>query len=218
MTMNTLQGESVRDYYAGLKHNGIYRYHHTVDHLLQLYQKRSQISISYAKFRATLRDADAMCNIDPQSPLGYLCVGNIYREQGRQQKAIGVYTTGMNTASSNHPSYSALVQSKDAATLQQEKRSGFITQLPLEIVSQYIASIIIEYPPSREYSQWSYLHVPRDWRNRLLQSLPLHYEVDEPSKARVADENLLDKFKDCVVSVTLYRFCGGDEDNAQAFP
>ncbi|CDH59359.1 predicted protein [Lichtheimia corymbifera JMRC:FSU:9682] len=189
----------------------------TVDHLLQLYQKRSQISISHAKFQAAFRDADTMCSIDPQSPLGYLCMGDIYREQGRQKKAIEAYTTGMNTASSNHPSYSALAKSKEAATLQQAKRIDFITQLPVEVVSQFIVPVILKYQPSSMYRQWSYLGVSRAWRNRLLHPSPLHYEVQEPYQTRVAHVNELDKFKDYVRSVTVYRFRGGD-DSAEAFP
>lgn len=137
--------------------------------------------------------------------------------QGRQKKAIEAYTTGMNTASSNHRSYSALAKSKEAATLQQAKRVDFITQLPLEVVSQFIVPVILKYQPSSMYKQWQYLGVSHAWRYRLLQPSPLHYEVQEPYQARVAHVNELDKYKDYVRSVTVYRFRGGD-DSAQAFP
>ncbi|CDS08361.1 hypothetical protein LRAMOSA02309 [Lichtheimia ramosa] len=183
----------------------------TVDRLFQLYQKRYHMYMSHVKCDAALRDAHAMCDIDPQSPLGYLCVGEVYRQQCRQQKAIDIYSLGLKKASTQHPSYSSLIQAKEDATSQLDKRVDFISQLPIEIVSQHIVPTIMKHQPWDMYNQWPYLHVSQTWRNRLLQSASLHYELHEPSKVKVEDANQVDKFKDYIGSVTLHQFRGDDD-------
>ncbi|CDS08360.1 hypothetical protein LRAMOSA02308 [Lichtheimia ramosa] len=229
MAMCTSRDSSLRDYDAEQEHGEhptlqnkalddiTTEIRSTVDHLLQLYQRRSQMYILHVKCDAALCDAHAMCDIDPQSPLGYLCAGDVYRQQCRQQKAIDIYSLGLKKASAQHPSYSSLIQAKEDATSQLEKRVDFISQLPIEIVSQHIVPTIMKHQPWDMYNQWPYLHVSQTWRDRLLQSVSLHYELDEPSKVKVADANQVDKFKDYIGSVTLYYF-RGDNDDDQVLP
>ncbi|CDS08371.1 hypothetical protein LRAMOSA02319 [Lichtheimia ramosa] len=188
----------------------------TVDHLLQLYQKRSQMYMSYVKCEAALRDAHAMCDIDPQSPLGYLCVGEVYRQQCRQQKAIDIYSLGLKKASTQHPSYSSLIQAKEDATSQLEKRVDFISQLPFDIVGQHIVPTIMKHQPTDLYNQWPYLHVSQTWRTRLLQSASLHYQLNDKLTIKVADANQLDKLKDYIDSITLSGYSG--EHGLDLFP
>ncbi|CDS08518.1 hypothetical protein LRAMOSA09879 [Lichtheimia ramosa] len=172
--------------------------------------------MSQAKFEAALRDAHAMCDIDPQSPLGYLCVGEVYRQQGRQQKAIDIYSLALKKAPTQHPSYSSLIQAKEDATSQLEKRVDFISQLPFEIVNQYIIPIILEHQPWTMYNQWPYLHISQTWRDRLLQSASLHYQLDDNLNDKVAYENQVDKFKDYIHTITWHPVRG--DNGLQAFP
>ena len=140
--------------------------------LLKLLHDRATASAACAKFEMALCDAAEMRNIMPSSPMGYLCRGDIYRLQGRQQAAISAYNKGLalsSTWSHDHGRIEELLQcNKEDAKHQWRKRIDFITQLPLDIVTSYIIPMLLGDKPLVVQEPCPYLYVSRGWRERIV--------------------------------------------------
>lgn len=111
-------------YTAVFRHNHLRMITAEISSCMRLFQRRSQIHTSTAHFHHTFLDAHEIRNMDPpQSPLGYFCLGDACKQQ-----AVDMYTLGIKTALSNHPSYPLLIKANEAAAWQQEKCVDFIAQ------------------------------------------------------------------------------------------
>lgn len=148
---------------------------HCKQRLGNLLYDRATASAACADFETASRDAAEIQTLLPSSPLGFLCQGDIYRQQGRQTAAIEAYENGLGLSSSSssleddhHHVYDQLQCNKKDAEYPLSKRIDFISQLPMEIVRCYIL------PKTMEDRRWyaevgcPYLHVSRAWRERFL--------------------------------------------------
>ncbi|CDH54785.1 predicted protein [Lichtheimia corymbifera JMRC:FSU:9682] len=133
----------------------------------RILNERARLLANSAQFDAALRDAAAIRTILPGSGLGYLCTGDVYRQQGRYAAAISIYDQGLEAVPESDPYYQQLQQHRTAAIANNNKRVDLISRLPLDIV---ITNIIPRVEP-KCYSESSceYLYVSRTWQQRFLQ-------------------------------------------------
>ncbi|KAI8144405.1 hypothetical protein BJV82DRAFT_607229 [Fennellomyces sp. T-0311] len=97
------------------------------------------------KFDEAIDDAQRVINYQPTIAMGYLQLGNLYRMQGKQSRAIDTFETGLRCVSTDNSQYTLMIEGKEAATKQNETRVDFLAKLPLEIVDDIIALLSQEH-------------------------------------------------------------------------
>ncbi|KAI7857952.1 hypothetical protein BDC45DRAFT_346832 [Circinella umbellata] len=130
-------------------------------------------------YEAAICDAKHMVSLAPSLPLGYLRLGNLYTIQGKQKEAIKTYETALKNSfptlplkenDNNDPNsihhrqqeqYQNLIQRKNTAIEQYEKRIDFISMLPKELSSSILAKLNKE-------SKSECLETCKKWREILL--------------------------------------------------
>ncbi|KAJ8652398.1 hypothetical protein O0I10_011978 [Lichtheimia ornata] len=145
-----------------------------ISNILALLDDRASVLTRCVNFAAALRDATAMQEISPMSPLGYLRAATIYSEQGKQQDAITSCYKGLNALDINDPGYSKLEETRLVATQRTARRIDFISQLPLDIVLHVLFPMLMgDDNDDGVYDDWDlcpYLDVSRMWFERLFQA------------------------------------------------
>ncbi|KAG2218105.1 hypothetical protein INT45_000028 [Circinella minor] len=109
-------------------------------------------------YEAAICDAKHMVSIAPSLPLSYLRLGNLYTIQGKQKEAIKTYETALKNCFPTLPlkndshgtnsiyhrqqeQYQNLIQRKNTAIEQYEKRVDFISMLPKELSFSILAQL-----------------------------------------------------------------------------
>ncbi|KAI7849440.1 hypothetical protein BDC45DRAFT_540162 [Circinella umbellata] len=64
------------------------------------------------QYRNELRDGCMLMNIASRDPAGYLCFGRHYAAQGRHQRALDVFSKGLESVPMSHSNYHCLLQGK----------------------------------------------------------------------------------------------------------
>ncbi|CDH61277.1 predicted protein [Lichtheimia corymbifera JMRC:FSU:9682] len=147
---------------------------HCEQRLVNLLCDRATASAACADYTAALHDASEIQTLDPSSRLGFLCQGNIYRQQGRQSAAIEAYDKGLALPSSSLEDhhqhvYDQLRCNKKDAEYALNKQIDFITKLPMEIVRYHILPKIMGDRRWDAQVGCPYLYVSRAWRQRVLE-------------------------------------------------
>ncbi|KAJ8652716.1 hypothetical protein O0I10_011661 [Lichtheimia ornata] len=141
----------------------------TAHQFAQFLSERAKLLANSAQFERALRDVAAIRAILPGSGLGYLCMGDVYCQQGHHSAAISIYDQGLETVPESDPYYQQLQQHRMAAVANNDKRIDFISQLPLDIVITHIVPRMEQ--PACLDSEVLYepLYVSRTWQERILQ-------------------------------------------------
>ncbi|KAJ8651419.1 hypothetical protein O0I10_013038 [Lichtheimia ornata] len=139
----------------------------TAQQFVKVLNERARLLSNSAQFDTALRDAAAIRTILPGSGLGYLCMGDVYCQQGHHAAAISMYDQGLEAAPESNQFYHQLQQHRTTAATNNNKRVDFISRLPLDIV----ITNIVPRMESRLFSHELYgpLYVSRTWRKRFLQ-------------------------------------------------
>ncbi|KAJ8652705.1 hypothetical protein O0I10_011650 [Lichtheimia ornata] len=140
----------------------------TVQLLVEVLNERAKLLANSAQFEAALRDSAAIRALLPGSGLGYMCMGDVYCQQGHHAAAISIYDQGLQAVPESDPCYQQLQQQRMKAVANNDKRIDFISQLPLDVV---ITNIVPRMEPAYLESDVLYepLYVSRSWQESLLQ-------------------------------------------------
>ncbi|CDH54812.1 predicted protein [Lichtheimia corymbifera JMRC:FSU:9682] len=144
-----------------------------IEQLLIQLNNRAIVLTRCANFATALRDAAAMQEISPLSPLGYLQAANIYSEQGRQQAVIDICNEGLSIVDVNDPGYSKLQQVKTDAMQRANCRIDFISRLPLGIVRHTLFPMMLKGWDGDLLNgtmQCPYLDVSKMWFDQAIQA------------------------------------------------
>ncbi|KAI8150429.1 hypothetical protein BJV82DRAFT_587168 [Fennellomyces sp. T-0311] len=129
--------------------------------LLSVLDNRAYALGMQGHFDDAVKDAEAMITCKPTLPTGFIRLGNIYRMQGKQRRAIETYEIGLESVPPDDPQYPLLQEGKAEATLQNEKRIDFIARLPIEMVDYIMTQLPNE-------SRAICLSISSVWRNKIL--------------------------------------------------
>ncbi|KAJ8652713.1 hypothetical protein O0I10_011658 [Lichtheimia ornata] len=139
----------------------------TAHQFVQVLNERAMLLANSAQFDTALRDAAAIKTISPESGLGYLCMGDVYCQQGHHAAAISIYDQGLEAVPECDAYYQQLHQHRLTAVANNNKRVDFISRLPFDVV---VTNIIPRMQPDF-YSESSckLLYMSRAWQERILQ-------------------------------------------------
>ncbi|KAJ8658027.1 hypothetical protein O0I10_006298 [Lichtheimia ornata] len=154
--------------YAKLVYESTTRLHQSIQSILSTLDRRAMPLSKLANFDCALRDAKAMQQISPTSPLGYVRAATIYSEQGKQRDLIDVCNKALDTIDTKNPGYAALLPIKVDAMQQQDKRIDFISELPIDIVAATLIPMIAGDSALDSLKPCPYLHVSNAWRDYFL--------------------------------------------------
>ncbi|KAI8148662.1 hypothetical protein BJV82DRAFT_271951 [Fennellomyces sp. T-0311] len=101
---------------------------------LELLDKQAEAHFMKAQFDLAFQNTERMLELAPASALGYLRMGDLYSQQGRQRAAIGVYRRGLECVSRNDPRRSELEKRRKLASDQKRKRVDFFHVLTDDII------------------------------------------------------------------------------------
>ncbi|CDH54779.1 predicted protein [Lichtheimia corymbifera JMRC:FSU:9682] len=163
---------------------------------------RARLFANSAQFDKALRDAAAIRTLLPGSGLGYLCMGDVYCQQGHYAAAISIYDHGLEAVPDSDPYYQHLQQCRSVAVTSNNKRVDFISQLPLDIV---VTNILPRMEPACLASNELYgpLYVSRTWQKRIVQqSKGLTLGFDQETDTFKTGHDLLVRF-----APDLYLYC-----------
>ncbi|CDH54816.1 predicted protein [Lichtheimia corymbifera JMRC:FSU:9682] len=138
----------------------------TAQQFVEVINERARLLANSAQFDTALRDAAAIRALLPGSGLGYLCMGDIYCQQGRYPAAVAIYDQGLEAVPESDPYYQQLQQHHIAAITKNSKRIDFISRLPLDIVVTNILPRIT--PELTVVMSFEPLDVSHAWRERIL--------------------------------------------------
>ncbi|KAJ8652393.1 hypothetical protein O0I10_011973 [Lichtheimia ornata] len=145
----------------------------SIQNVLHVLDDRAIVLTLSADSATALRDAAAMREISPLSPLGYLREAAIHSEQGRQQAVIDICNEGLSVVDINDPGYSKLQQAKSDAMQRDNCRIDFISQLPLDVVTHILLPMLMhdaDDGTSNPLKLCPYLDVSQTWFDRVLQA------------------------------------------------
>ncbi|KAJ8652589.1 hypothetical protein O0I10_011735 [Lichtheimia ornata] len=144
---------------------------------VQVINERARLLAKSAQFDAALRDAAAIVAILPASGLGYLCMGDVYCQQGHHSAAISIYDQGVEAVPESDAHYQHLRQHRMTATTKNSQHVDFISRLPLDIV---VTNIIPRMElDSTSFTSFEPLYVSRAWQERILRAPKgLHFGFD----------------------------------------
>ncbi|KAJ8652390.1 hypothetical protein O0I10_011970 [Lichtheimia ornata] len=172
----------------------------TAHQFVKVLNERAKLLANSAQFERALRDAAAIRTISPGSGFGYLCMGDVYCQQGHHAAAISIYDRGLEAVPESDAYYHQLQQHRMTAINISNKRVDFISQLPLDIV---IINIIPRIEPKLySHSLYGPLYVSRTWRERFLQHPDgLDYHFDDAEATFKAGHDQLVRFAPYVQSL-----------------
>lgn len=137
-----------------------------VDDLLMVLNDRAKGLAECANFDAALCDASTMQQLSPSSPLGYLCAGRVYSQQGRQRDAIAIYDQGLSAVNKDDPGYSDLQHAKtDAVDLDNRRFDLFSELLCDTTLAQQLVPMLMN---NKQYIDTEYFMVSKTWREKLM--------------------------------------------------
>ncbi|KAJ8657989.1 hypothetical protein O0I10_006260 [Lichtheimia ornata] len=155
--------------YTSLVYDATTQLDERIQSVLSALDQRAIGLTKLANFESAVRDAQAMQQISPTSPLGYLRAATIYSEQGKQSYVVAICLIGRSLVDANDPGYATLEHMKDAAIQQKCRRIDFISQLPIDIVASRLIPMIIDDSPLDALKPCPYLHVSKQWRDCIFQ-------------------------------------------------
>ncbi|CDH57664.1 predicted protein [Lichtheimia corymbifera JMRC:FSU:9682] len=171
--------------------------------LMDNLNRRSTALANGAHFDLALRDAAVMRAICPTSSLGYLKAGDIYQQQGRQQKAVAMYDEGLrNTPASDH-GYTNLQVQHASALSAANKQVDFISQLPLDLVESELLPLVWDNYKLDSDTPCPYLYVSHTWRRLILQCNNLNFEHEELGKSNTVYLRELEQFSEHVKTLSM---------------
>ncbi|KAI9492656.1 hypothetical protein BDB00DRAFT_788643 [Zychaea mexicana] len=93
------------------------------------------------KFDLALQDALKIIDYAPTLSKGYLCAGELYRMQGKPLRAVEIYNKCLDIVGKQDKGYRELLQHREMAKEQHNRRIDFVSLLPLEIISDVITRL-----------------------------------------------------------------------------
>ncbi|KAI7858678.1 hypothetical protein BDC45DRAFT_531850 [Circinella umbellata] len=96
-----------------------------------------------ARFKAATADAEMIININPTSPEGYLCYGNLLEVRGNHRQAVRIYKKGIQLMKTNE-FRSILEQQCDVAIAKSNERVDIISRFPYDITNTILMYLGIE--------------------------------------------------------------------------
>lgn len=160
---------------------------------------RTNEYLKAGKLDVALDHANALIEMYPNSPVGYISAGDVYSERCDYKRAIDIYAEGL--AKSNERCTAEIVQRLESTKLLRDRKCDPLEYLPGELIAK-----IFDYVPEKRalctrlsrswrhrlplLPMWSALHVgiieqrtPGDWQNGLAQVLKpslreIHIETD----------------------------------------
>ncbi|KAJ8652591.1 hypothetical protein O0I10_011737 [Lichtheimia ornata] len=178
----------------------------TAQQFVQVLNERARLFANSAQFDKALHDAAVIRAMLPGSGRGYLCMGDVYCQQGHHAAAISIYEQGLEAIPESDAYYQQLQQHRMTAIANNSKRVDFISQLPLDIV----ITNIVPRADRLFFSESSceFLYVSRAWQERILkQPKGLRFYLDEGHNTLIKGHTQLIRFASYVQSLqaTLYQ-------------
>ncbi|CDH54796.1 predicted protein [Lichtheimia corymbifera JMRC:FSU:9682] len=162
---------ATRPQYEKLASDSTTQLQQCIQDVLHVLNDRATVLTLSANFATALRDATAMQEISPLSPLGYLREATIYSEQGRQQAAIDTCNEGLSVVDINDPGYSKLEEAKMVAMQRDACRLDFVSQLPFEVVTDVLFPMLMDDDGILDgRTRCPYLDVSKAWIDRASQA------------------------------------------------
>ncbi|KAI8147922.1 hypothetical protein BJV82DRAFT_664261 [Fennellomyces sp. T-0311] len=109
-----------------------------------------------------LKEASEIMQYAPHDPMGYLCAGSRYADQGHQTKAIEIFNKGLRNVPQNNIQYKTLYAAKQHALKRYSQRIDIIAKVPFDIVT-----IILDQIPPKTLALC--VEVSPIWRQKLLE-------------------------------------------------
>ncbi|CDH54819.1 predicted protein [Lichtheimia corymbifera JMRC:FSU:9682] len=151
-----------------------------IQNVLTVLDDRAIVLTLSANFATALRDAAAMQEISPLSPLGYLRAAAIYSEQGRQQAVVDICNEGLSIVNVSDPGHSKLQETKTVAMQRDVCGLDFVSQLPFEIVMDVLFPMLLGDDGILDgKKRCPYLDVSKTWFDRIVQACGggLHFKI-----------------------------------------
>lgn len=155
-----------RQHYSTLVSDSTTKLAQCVDDLLTVLNDRAKGLTECANFDAALSDASTMQQLSPSSPLGYLCAGSVYSQQGRQRDAIDIYNQGLSKVNKDDPGYDDLQQAKADAVDRDNRRFDLFSELLCDndLAQQLVPMLMDE----KQWIDTEYFLVSNTWREKMM--------------------------------------------------
>lgn len=161
--LDNLQASAARGQHDNVIHESFSIENQLQDLHLHLLNMRAKSYVACAQFAKALDTAARMQEMNEASPLGYLCEGYIYMEQGRYVAASHVYDNVLDIVDTSDPLYESITSSKEQTIQKSEKRRDFICDLPMEISARIIQKFFFygDFDQQQEYVMvsWAWWNV-----------------------------------------------------------
>lgn len=140
--------------------------HDCIQKLVSALDARASLLEDCGQLDDAMSDATTMMGISPTSPLGYLHAGRIFSYRGDHTAAIRIYDEALQHVPQSDTHYKQLLAAKSVSCDKLNKRVDFISQLPLDVVMEYIMPRIL-CDNIITLEDGGYLDVCRSWQERI---------------------------------------------------
>ena len=143
----------------------------TSDSEIESLVERSFTLANRAEPKSALYLAHDIMQQAPTSPKGFYAAGWIHEQYGQHKIALRYFNQARCRSSDLRERCQITIAILDS-TIKLSRRIDFISRLPLELVSSLILPDTMPIPT---HYAFSYMHVCKTWKERILQSCELHY-------------------------------------------